>query len=228
MHVEGIVVVNLNSMGRIVVATKAKKENKSKLKPDFSEESSELRDAAMRFLGEVEKSGETLATEVKIFFEQVTDQVIDVASTAAKKTASVTEKVAGTDPGEHLSRVMNEVKEAGELSMRVIGEGVDALREHILDLASSAADKPKKGGVREPAANKKARTKKTDKKQAASRKAAAKKTRKKQAVKKQRGAKKTTKKRVVKKVIKKPTAKKKVATKKVAKKKASRRKVAES
>ena len=185
------------------MAVKAKKQTKeTKSKSDFTKEASEMRDSAIKFLGEVEKSGEKLAMEVKHFFEQMADNAGAVASTAAKTTQSVTKKVAGTDPGQHLSRVMDEVKEAGETSMRALGEGFDALRQHILDLTPTTATR-KKGTAKKKATKEKATKRKVVKKKAT------KKVAKKKPVTKKASKKKTTKK---------PIAKKKVVAKRVVKK----------
>lgn len=181
------------------MAAKAKKQaKKSKAEPDFSKEASEMRDSALKFLGEVEKSGEKLTAEVKHFFEQMADNAGAVASTAAKTTRSVTKKVAGTDTTEHLSRVMDEVKEAGETSMRALGEGFDALREHILDLTPRATRKKKKGAVKKKAVKKQATKKKASAKKVAQKKSAKKKVSGKKAAKKQVTKKKVAAKRVVK------------------------------
>jgi len=190
------------------MSAKAKKQRKkSKTKHDFPEEAAEMKDSAISFLGEVEKSGEKLANEVKHFFEQLADHVSTAASTAAKKTASVKGKMAGADPTPHLSRALDEVKEAGESSLRAVGEGFDALRHHITSLTPAGAKTAKKAA---------AKKKTVEKKVSASKPVARKKAAAKKVVKKPAAAKK---------VVKKPAAKKKVAAKNLATKPAAKKKV---
>lgn len=216
------------------MSAKAKKPaSKSKTKHDFPKEATEMKDSAISFLGDVEKSGENLATEVKHFFEQLADHVSSVASTAAKTTVSVTEKVTGANPAPHLSRALDEVKDAGEVSLRAIGEGFDSLREYIVNLAPAGAKTPKespatkktvkkKTSAKKSVTKKKTAAKKSTRKAAVSNKAAAKKV-----VKKPAAAKKAAKKKVVKKkVVKKPAAKKKVSSTKVVKKPVAKKKAA--
>ena len=52
-----------------------------------------IADTATEFIGEVEKAGEALVTEVKQLFDGLTDKVTDVANTAAETTVSVAGKV---------------------------------------------------------------------------------------------------------------------------------------
>ena len=201
------------------MATKAKKQpKKSKAKPDFTKEAKEMKNSAIKFLSEVEKSGEKLAIEVKNFFEQMADHAASVASTAAKTTQSLTKNVTSADPTQHLSRVMEEVKEAGETSIRALGEGFETLRKHILDLTPPAGSAEKKKVVKKKtAAKKKAVKKKVAKKPATKKKVSAKKTAKKSSSKKKMVAKKPTKKQAaMKKVVKKKVAKKKAVKKKTA------------
>ncbi len=211
------------------MSTKAKKQaRKSKTKHDFPKEATEIKDSAISFLGEVEKSGEKLATEVKHFFEQLADHVSSVASTAAKTTVSVTEKVTGANPAPHLSRALDEVKDAGEVSLRAIGEGFDSLREYIVNLAPAGVKTPKES----PATKKTVKKKTSAKKSATKKKTAAKKSTRKTAVSKKAAAKKVVKKPAAgkkaakKKVVKKPAAKKKVSATKVVKKPVAKKKAA--
>jgi hypothetical protein len=211
------------------MSTKAKKQaSKSKTKHDFPKEATEIKDSAISYLGEVEKSGENLATEVKHFFEQLADHVSSVASTAAKTTVAVTEKVSGANPAPHLSRALDEVKDAGEVSLRAIGEGFDSLREYIVNLAPAGAKTPKES----PAAKKTVKKKTSVKKSATKKKTAAKKSTRKTAVSKKAAAKKVVKKPAAgkkaakKKVVKKPAAKKKVSATKVVKKPVAKKKAA--
>jgi len=196
------------------MSAKAKKQRKkSKTKHDFPEEAAEMKDSAISFLGEVEKSGEKLANEVKHFFEQLADHVSTAASSAAKKTASVKGKMAGADPTPHLSRALDEVKEAGEASLRAVGEGFDALRHHVTSLTPSGAKTAKKAAARKKTVEKKVSASKpvARKKPAAKKKVAARKVVKKPAAKKKVSAKKKG-------AAKKVAAKTKVSAKKVVKK----------
>lgn len=190
------------------MAEKTKKSTKkSGSVPDLSKEARDIRRSTVSFLEDIEKSGEKLATEVRKFFNEVTEHATSIAGTAARTTASVTGKVAEVDPREHLSQVVSEVKEIGESSMRTLSEGFDSLRHHIWNLpevepAGTASGRRKTSGGkaakkktagkkkktrRKTAGRKTAGTKKTaSKKKAASRKtkAAAKKTAKKSGAKK--------------------------------------------
>jgi hypothetical protein len=214
------------------MGAKAKKRSKkSKAKHKFSKEAAEMKDKAISYLGEVEKTGEKLATDVKHFFEQMADHVTSVASTAAKTTANVKGKVTGADPTPHLAKAMEEVKDAGAASLSALGEGFDALRRHIMSLTPGPGKEPaaKKTSVKKKAAaKKKAPVKKVAKKTAGVAKKAAKtpaagaKVGAKKAVKKAPVRKKAVKTPAVKKTVaKKPAVKKTAAKKPSAKKKAA-------
>jgi len=204
------------------MAEKTKKSTKkSGSVPDLSKEARDIRRSTVSFLEDIEKSGEKLATEVRKFFNEVTDHATSIAGTAARTTASVTGKVAEVDPREHLSQVISEVKEVGESSMRTLSDGFDSLRHHIWNLpevepAEGATTRKKTGGGKSArkktgGKKKKAGRKKTaGRKTAGTRKAAAKKkaaSRKTKAVAKKTAAKKT--KAVARKAAKKTGAKKK-------------------
>jgi adenylate kinase len=168
-----------------------------------------IKDTAAGFLDEVEKHGSALAGEVRELFDTLTAKVSGVASTAAETTAAVAEKVTIKEPADLLRGLLEDVKEAGEASIKTITDRFEALRSHA-EKSVSAAGKKK-------AAKKKAAKKKAAKKKVAKKKAAKKKVAKKKVAKKKVAKKKAAKKKVAKKKV----AKKKVAKKKVAKKKAA-------
>lgn len=206
-----------------------KQSKKSKKMPDFAKEASDMKDSAIKYLGEVEKSGEKMAAETKRFFEQIANDVAAVASTAAKTTASVTEKVAGVDPVHHLSRVMEEIKEAGESSIHVVVDGFDALRRHILDLTPAVSKQPKKSGGKGASGTKETTGKKVAKKPSVKKKVTKKKVQKRPVVKKRPTAKKRTqssRKKTAPRKVTTTTAKKKATAKNTAARKPVAKKVA--
>jgi ribonuclease E len=153
-----------------------------------------ITDTATQFLGEVEKTGEALVTEVKQVLDGLTDKLANLASAATETTASVAEKVRH-EPAELMRGVVNDVTEAGEASLRAIGERFDTLRQELLGGAEKAgpAKKEKKKAKNKDKAEKKPVVKKSAKKKAVTKKTAARKS-----------------------VKKKSSAKKAVAAKKVA------------
>ena len=180
-----------------------------------------IRDTAMGFVDEAEKTGAALVGEVKELFDNLTHKVAGVASAAADTTASMAGKVTIKEPAELVRGLLEDVKDASEASLRMIGKGFDELRDSVLSSsgkASSGTAKGKKATVKKAAsAKKKAAKKATSKTTQRAAKKVVKKTTKK-------AAKKTAKKAAKKKTAKKSTAKK-VATKKTAaRKKASPRK----
>ena len=178
-----------------------------------------IKDTAAGFLDEVEKHGSALAGEVKELFDTLTAKVSGVASAAAETTAAVAEKVTIKEPAELLRGLLEDVKEAGEVSIKTITERFEALRSHAEETVSAAG---KKKAAKKKAAKKKAAKKKAAKKKAAKKKAAKKKAAKKKVAKKKVAKKKAAKKKAAKKKV----AKKKVAKKKVAKKKAAKKRAA--
>lgn len=169
------------------------------------------------FIDEVENTSTSLASEVKQHFDDLTERVSDVVGSAAETTVSMAEKVTIKDPADLVRGLLEEIKQASEVSLKVIGDRFDELRH----LALSSDDKaPAKKASKKRTAKKKAAKKKAVKKTAAKKKVGKKAPAKKKAAKK-----KIAKKKVVKKVAtKKKTAKKKTAKKAVAKKTLSTRK----
>jgi cobalamin biosynthesis Mg chelatase CobN len=174
------------------------------------------------FIEEVENTSSSLASEVKQHFDDLTVRVSDVVSSAAETTVSMAEKVTVKDPADLLRGLLEEIKQASEVSITVIGDRFDELAHR----AKSKTDEvPKKKAKKKSA--KKAAAKKTAKKTAAKKKSTKKKVVKKAASKKTAVAKKkVAKKKVVKKTAskKRAVAKKAAAKKKVVKKVATRKK----
>ena len=141
---------------------------------------------AKGFLNEVEKHGTALAGDVKGVFDGLTEKVSSLASSAAESTAAVAEKVTIKDPAELLRGLLEDVREAGEASVKTIGERFDALRSHAEDSVSTVGVKKaaKKKAAKKKAAKKKVAKKKVAKKKAAKKKAAKKKAAKKKATRK--------------------------------------------
>jgi len=166
-----------------------------------------LKDTAAGFLDEVEKHGSALAGDVKQLFDTLTDKVSGLASTAAETTVAVAEKVTVKEPAELLRGLLEDVKDAGEASIKTIAERFEALSSHAEKSVSGFGGK---AGAKKKVAKKKVAKKKVAKKKVAKKKVAKKKVAKKKVAKK--------------KVAKKKVAKKKVAKKKAAKKKAARKK----
>lgn len=97
--------------------------------------------AATELLGEVEKTGEALVTEVKQLFDDLTHKITEVASATAETTVSVAEKVA-KEPAELLRGLVNEVTAAGESSLQVIGDGFDTLKKQLLGSGEAGTPEP--------------------------------------------------------------------------------------
>ena len=164
------------------------------------------------FIDEVEDTSASLASEVKQHFDDLTVRVSEVVSNAAETTVSMAEKVTVKDPADLIRGLLEEIKQASEVSLKVIGDRFDDLA-HRAKSAGEEEDKPKK-----KASSKKTAKKKVTKKKAAKKKVASK---KKAPAKKKAAKKKAAKKKVAKKTAAKKTASKKKAPtkKKVASKK---------
>ena len=162
----------------------------------------------------MEKHGSELASDVKQAFDTLTDKVAGLAASAAETTAAVAEKVTVKEPAELLRGLVDDVRVAGEASIKTIAESFDALR--------SQAEKSIPLFGEKKVTKKKAAKKTVAKKAAAKKKVAKKKVAKKTVAKKRVAKKKVAKKKVAKRKV----AKKKVAKKTAAKKKVAKRKVA--
>jgi len=178
---------------------------------------SSLKDTAAGFLDEVEKHGSALAGDVRQLFDTLSEKVSGLASSAAETTVAVAEKVTVKEPAELIRGLLEDVKDAGEASIKTITERFEALRSHAEESVTSFGENK--------TAKKKTAKKKTAKKKVAKKKAAKKKVAKKKVAKKKAAKKKVAKKKVAKKkAAKKKVAKKAVTKKKVAKKKVARKK----
>ncbi|MEN8762290.1 MAG: hypothetical protein ABF290_07630 [Thiogranum sp.] len=184
----------------MMASGKKKDSKKSKGKKKTAKgTASSLKETAAGYLDEVEKHGSALAGDVRQLFDTLTDKVSGLASTAAETTVAVAEKVTVKEPAELLRGVLEDVREASEVSLKTITDSFEALRSHAEKSVSAIGGK---AVVEEKVAKKTVAKKKVAKKKV---------------------AKKTVAK---KKVAKKKVAKKAVAKKKVAKKKVARKKVA--
>jgi preprotein translocase subunit SecD len=182
-----------------------------------------ITDTIKGFAHEVEETSASLASEVKQHFDDLTLRVSEVVSSAAETTVSMAEKVTVKDPADLLRGLLDEIKQASEVSINVIKNRFDELRNKAED---EPAASPKKKRAKKKVAKKKVAKKKVAKKKVAKKKVAKKKVAKKKVAKKKVAKKKVAKKKVAKKkVAKKKVAKKKVAKKKVAKKKVAKKKV---
>ncbi len=155
------------------------------------------------FVEEVENTSTSLAAEVKQHFDDLTVRVSDVVSSAAETTVSMAEKVTVKDPADLIRGLLEEIKQASEVSIKVIGDRFDEL----VHRGKSTTDETPKKKAEKKSAKKKA-AKKTSAKKKVGKKAAS----KKKAVTKKKAAKKAA--------AKKTSAKKKVGKKAASKKKA--------
>jgi hypothetical protein len=175
-----------------------------------------LKDVAGGFVEEVEKAGSGLIGEVKQLFDDLSGKLSRVAEAAVDTTSVVAQKV-GKEPAHYIGGLLREVHEAGEASVKAIGESFDALRDRVM---SRAEEQPMSEAVEGTA--KKAATRASERVDVQAKKAeerpAARKPAKKTATKKTATKKKTT--------AKKQTTTKKTTTKKAATKKATSKKKA--
>lgn len=194
------------------------KSEKKKVTEEITEDpAAGITDSIKGFIEEVENTSSSLASEVKQHFDDLTVRVSDVVSSAAETTVSMAEKVTVKDPADLIRGLLEEIKQASEVSIKVIGDRFDELAHRAKGTTDEAPEKKAK-----KKSAKKAAAKKTAKKAAAKKKAAKKKVVKKAASKKKAVAKK----KVVKKATskKRQVAKKAAARKKVVKKAATRKK----
>ncbi len=123
------------------------------------------------FVNEVEKTANAIIDEVKQLFDSLTGKVSTIAGAAADATTSVAEKVSN-EPAELLKDLLQDVKEAGEASLKTIGEKFDGLKASVL---KSTPQAPVKKKVAKKAAAKKKVAKKAAAKKKVAKKASAKK-----------------------------------------------------
>jgi hypothetical protein len=101
-------------------------------------------DVATDLIGDVERTAEALAKEVKQLFDNLSEKVAATASAAAETTASVADKVVAKDPAQLIRGLLGEVKAAGETSLTVISERFNALRRQLHSPANTEG-KPANG-----------------------------------------------------------------------------------
>jgi len=99
---------------------------------------------ATDLIGDVERTAEALAKEVKQLFDNLSEKVAATASAAAETTASVADKVVAKDPSQLIRGLLGEVKAAGETSLTVISERFNALRRQLHSPANTEG-KPANG-----------------------------------------------------------------------------------
>jgi adenylate kinase len=161
-----------------------------------------MKDIAGGFIDDVEKTGASLIEEVKQLFDSLSDKVVEVTGTAVDTTTALAQKV-GREPAQFFGSLAKEVQEAGEASIKAIGESFEALTKRVIshteeqvkaDSGKKTVKKSKKKVAKRKAAKKKVATKKIAKK-AAVKKSTAKKTAKKKVTKKKTGKKVARKKK---------------------------------
>lgn len=185
------------------------KSGKKKSNEETSESAAAgITDSIKGFIEEVEQTSSSLASEVKQHFDDLTVRVSEVVGSAAETTVSMAEKVTVKDPADLIRGLLEEIKQASEVSIKVIGARFDELAHRA---KSSSEESPKKKASKKRVAKKKTAKKKVVKKAAAKTKATAKKVAKKKVVKKPVAKKAASKKKTA---AKKPVARKKTAASK--------------
>ena len=178
--------------------SKAGKTAKHKRGTASDSESDSIHEHAPHLIKEAEKVASSVIGQVRQLFDNLTHRV----SSGPHADAAAEESSRGAVGGQEASGLLDHVREAGEASIRAIGDGFDVVRRRIGERVA-ASPTPKQGGgknegvaKKKPTAKKKAAAKKKPvgkKKAVAKKKAAAKKkpvARKKAAAKK-KPAKKT-------------------------------------
>ena len=89
-----------------------------------------LKDVASGFVDEVEKTGAALIDEVKQLFDSLSHKVSGVAGAAVESSTALAQKV-GKEPAQFVGSLIKEVQEAGEASVKAIGESFQALRGRV-------------------------------------------------------------------------------------------------
>ena len=176
------------------------------------------------FITEVEETSASLASDMKQHFDDLTMRVSEVVSSAAETTASMAEKVTVKDPADLLRGLLEEIKQASEVSAEVIKGRFDDLTKKAKQETEEApkgkskTKKAAKKGTKKKKPGQKTKKKVATKKRSAAKKSSAKKT----ASKKRPAMKKSASKKAAGK--KKATAKKTPAKKAASKKKSSPKK----
>lgn len=175
------------------------------------------------FITEVEETSASLASDMKQHFDDLTMRVSEVVSSAAETTASMAEKVTVKDPADLLRGLLEEIKQASEVSAEVIKGRFDDLTKKAKQETEEAPKGKSKKKAAKKGTKKKKPSQKTKKKVATKKRSAAKKSSaKKTASKKRPAMKKSASKKAAGK--KKATAKKTPAKKAASKKKSSPKK----
>jgi len=147
---------------------KAKADKKKASKSKSASSAGGISDTIKGFAHEVEETSASLASEVKQHFDDLTLRVSNVVSSAAETTVSMAEKVTVKDPADLLRGLLDEIKQASEVSIDVIKNRFDELRNKAKDEVAEAPSKPAKKKV----AKKKVAKKKVAKKKVAKKKVA--------------------------------------------------------
>ncbi len=87
------------------------KNKSSKETPEAA--ASGIKESIKGFIDEVENTSASLASEVKELFDDLTEKVTAVASSAAETTVTMAEKVAVKDPGDLIRRPAGRGKTGG-------------------------------------------------------------------------------------------------------------------
>jgi hypothetical protein len=111
---------------------------------DDAAQKSSAKDSGASVLYELEKTAESVGTEVKHLFDRLAEKVAHVAATAAETTATVAEKVTGKEPANLARSLPHEITAASEASLQVIADSFDRLRKRVLG-DFDGGDKAKKG-----------------------------------------------------------------------------------
>jgi len=169
------------------------KKSKASEKPSESPAAG-LKDTIKGYVQEVENTSESLASEVKQHFDDLTERVSSLVSGAAETTVSMAEKVTIKDPAQLIKGLLEEIKQVSEVSLKVISDRFDELRHRALS-STDETDTVRKTAKKKPATRKKVAAKKAGaKKKVAARKKVVtkKKVVRKAAGKKKAAARKTT------------------------------------
>ena len=119
---------------------KGRKNSKGKKKTAKGAASS-LKDTTAGFLDEVGEHGNALAGDVRQLFDTLTDKVTGLANTAAETSVAVAEKAIVKEPVDLLRGLLEDVREAGEASIKTIAERFEAMRSHAEKSVSAVGEK---------------------------------------------------------------------------------------
>lgn len=199
------------------MAARSRADSAAGKKKTSKRDSDSIHDHATHLMHEAEQTAEDVIGQVRGLFDSLTRKISSIAHPApAAPSAS------GAPAGQGASAILDHVREAGEASVRAVGDGFESVRQRIVARVSAARSGAAPAGegdtgtsgarvVKKTAASKKAAKKAASRKTVQPRKTAAKKpvSKKKTVAKKKPAAKR------------KPVAKKKAATRAGTKKPAS-------